>query len=174
MKSIFYIYFSLLYSLTVFSQETSFPETGFKANFPNKPEVTKSQVDSKIGKIDITTYTYEAEDFLILLSENEYPKDMVEKLDKAGLKGIIDGAKFGAIKNIESQMGGEFKKTDDKDLLFNEKYTANTFSGTISDVDMKTTAIMKGNRFYIIMIIGNIKSEVASQFLQSFNFLESK
>ncbi|MBC7524753.1 MAG: hypothetical protein H7239_09975 [Flavobacterium sp.] len=164
----------LFISLGLQAQTTSFPESGFRANFPKQPEISKSQVDTKIGKIDITTYTYEGEEFLLLLSKNEYPKDMVEKLDKAGLKGIIDGAKLGAIKNIETQMGGEFKKSEDHDFQFNGKYVANTFSGTISDVDLTTTAIMKGNQFYIIMIIGNTKADAATQFMKSFNLIEPK
>jgi len=174
MKKIFGFLFLLTYSISAVSQTkaTSFPGAGFKAAFPNKPEVVKNDVDSKVGKIATTTYNCEGEDFLIVLSESIYPAELIKKLDGAGVQGILDGAKNGAVKNIETQLGGKFVLSTDEKFLFNEKYSAAKFGGAIEDVTMETLCIVKDNHFFIVMVIGNTKSEVALQFVNSFQLNE--
>jgi hypothetical protein len=174
MKRIFGLLFLLTCSISVVSQTkaTSFPGAGFKAAFPNKPEVVKNDVDSKVGKIETTTYNCEGEDFLILLSESIYPSELIKKLDGTGIQGILDGAKNGAVKNIETQLGGKFVLSTDEKFLFKDKYSAAKFGGVIDDVALETLCIVKDNHFFIVMVIGNTKSEVALQFVNSFQLNE--
>lgn len=103
MKKIFGFLFLLTYSISAVSQTkaTSFPGAGFKAAFPNKPEVVKNDVDSKVGKIATTTYNCEGEDFLIVLSESIYPAELIKKLDGAGVQGILDGAKTVRLRTLK-------------------------------------------------------------------------
>jgi len=61
--------------------------------------------------------------------------------------------------------------TDEK-FLFDEKYSAAKFGGAIEDVTMETLCIVKDNHFFIVMVIGNTKSEVALQFVNSFQLNE--
>jgi hypothetical protein len=82
MKNTFTLLFVLMCSISAVSQTkaTAFPDAGFMAAFPSKPEVEKKQVDSKVGKIETTSYNCEGEDFLIVLSESVYPLDVVKKI----------------------------------------------------------------------------------------------
>ncbi|WP_395065842.1 hypothetical protein [Flavobacterium sp.] len=176
MKNTFTLLFILICSISAVSQTkvTVFPDAGFMAAFPSKPEVEKNQVDSKAGKIETTSYNCEGEDFLIVLSESIYPADLVKKLEGVGIQGILDGAKNGAVKNIEAQMGGKFTLTTDENFLYDGKYTAKKFGGTVEEVDMETMCIMKENHFFIVMLVGNTKSEIAIQFIKSFKLIEKK
>jgi hypothetical protein len=174
MKNVFTLLFVLICSISATSQTkaTAFPDAGFMAAFPTKPQVEKNQVDSKVGKIETTSYNCEGEDFLIVVSENIYPIELVKKLDATGISGILDGAKNGAIKNIEAQMGGKFAFTLDENFLFENKYTATKFAGTVEEVDMETVCIMKENHFFVVMLVGNTKSEIATEFVKSFKLIE--
>jgi len=176
MKNTFTLLFVLICSISAISQTkaTAFPDAGFMAAFPSKPEVEKNQVDSKVGKIETTSYNCEGEDFLIVLSESVYPADVVKKLEGAGIQGILDGAKNGAVKNIEAQMGGKFTLTTDENFLYDGKYAATKFGGTVEEVDMETICIMKENHFFIVMLVGNTKAEAATQFVKSFKLIEKK
>ncbi|MEC4005641.1 hypothetical protein OX283_013305 [Flavobacterium sp. SUN052] len=176
MKKSFALLFVLIFSFSALSQTkaTAFPDAGFMAAFPSKPQVEKNQVDTKAGKIETTSYNCEGEDFLIVLSESVYPSDLVKKLDGVGIQGILDGAKNGAVKNIEAQMGGKITLTTDENFLYDGKYAATKFGGKVEEVDMETVCIMKENHFFIVMLVGNTKSEIATQFIKSFQLIEKK
>jgi len=174
MKNLFVALFILTTSLTATSQTkvAAFPDAGFMAAFPSKPEVEKNQVDTKAGKIESTSYSCEGEDYIILLSENVYPAELIVKLGDTGIDGILDGVKNGAIKNVEAQMEAKYAPTLDEKYLFNEKYKAIRFSGTTAEVDMETFCIVKENHFFIVILMGNTKAEAAIQFVKSFKLLE--
>lgn len=173
MKNLFVALFVLTYSLTATSQvkATAFPNAGFMAAFPTKPEVEKNQVDTKAGKIESTSYSCEGEDFVIVLSESVYPADLIKKLDGVGIDGILDGVKNGAIKNVEAQMEGKYVSSMDEKYLHDEKYKAIKFAGTTAEVDMETFCVVKENHFFIVILMGNTKSEVAQQFVKSFKII---
>lgn len=174
MKNTFTLLFVLICSISAVSQTkaTAFPGAGFMAAFPSKPQVEKNQVDSKVGKIESTSYSCEGEDYIILLSENVYPSELVKKLDDAGIKGILDGAKNGAIKNMEAQLEGKYTSTMDETFLYDGKYTATKFAGTAAEVEMSALCIVKENHFFIVVIMGNTKAQAATQFLKSFKLIE--
>lgn len=174
MKNLFVALFVLTTSLTATSQvkATAFPDAGFMAAFPTKPEVEKNQIDTKVGKIQSTSYSCEGEDFVIVLSENVYPAELITKLGDTGVDGILDGVKNGAIKNVEAQMEGKYVPTLDEKYLYNEKYKAIRFAGTTAEVDMETFCIVKENHFFIVILMGNTKSEAATQFVKSFKLIE--
>lgn len=176
MKKVFTFLILLICSISATSQikSTAFPDAGFMAAFPSKPTVEKNQIDSKAGKIETTSYNCEGEDFLIVLSESVYPSELVKKLDDIGIQGILDGARNGAVKNIEAQMGGKIVLSLDENFLYDGKYTAKKFGGTVDEVDMETVCIMKENHFFIVMLVGNIKSEIATEFIKSFKLIEKK
>jgi hypothetical protein len=71
-------------------------------------------------------------------------------------------------------MGGKFTLTTDENFLYDGKYAATKFGGTVEEVDMETVCIMKDNHFFIVMLVGNTKSEIATQFVKSFKLIEKK
>ena len=174
MKNTFTLLFVLICSISAVSQTkvSAFPGAGFMAAFPSKPQVEKNQVDTKAGKIESTSYSCEGEDYIILLSENVYPAELIKKLDGAGVKGILDGAKNGAIKNMETQMEGKYTSTMDETFLYDGKYSAIKFGGTATEVDLEALCIVKENHFFIIVIMGNTKAEAAAKFIKSFKLIE--
>jgi len=173
MKKLLMLALILTLSFTANSQTktVAYTESGFNAAFPTKPIIQKSDLDSKIGKIAVTIYQNEGDDYMIMVSENQYPADAVEKLGATGIKGVFDGAKNGMIKNLEKQLGSKFEKATDEDFLFDGKHTANRSSGSISGIDVSGLCIMKGNHFYIIMAMGNTKAEAVTNFLKSFTLI---
>jgi hypothetical protein len=175
MKNFHLVLLISLFSFSVHSQTpvTNYPESGFIAAFPVKPIIEKKELDHQVGKIEMVTYESEGEDYMILLSENKYPPAIIEKGGTVFFKGVIDGAKKGAIKNLEGQLGAPFKKNTDEDFLFNEKYTANRTSGTISEIEIKTICIIKGNQMFFMMFMGNTESESIDSFVKSFHFIEN-
>lgn len=174
MKKLFIALLVITSSFTAFSQvpAIAFPDSGFMAAFPTKPEIEKNQIDTKAGKIESTSYSCESEDFVIVLSENVYPAELITKLGATGVDGILDGVKNGAIKNVEAQMEGKYASTLDEKYLYNDKYKAIRFSGTTSEVDMETFCIVKENHFFIVILMGNTKAEAATQFVKSFKLIE--
>jgi hypothetical protein len=69
-------------------------------------------------------------------------------------------------------MGGKFVTTTDENFLFDNKYPATKFAGTVEEVDMETVCIMKENHFFVVMLVGNTKSEIATEFVKSFKLIE--
>lgn len=176
MKNFRFLLLILVFSFSAHSQSdvTNYPESGFMAAFPVKPTIEKKELDHQVGKIEMVAYQCEGDDYMILVSENKYPAAIAEKGGTAFFKGVINGAKNGAIKNLEKQMGAPFKEISNEDFLFNEKYTANRLSGTISEIDIKTLCIVKGSQMYFMMFMGNTESESVDSFIKSFNFIENK
>ena len=175
MKNLLTIVLILIVSFSAKSQIKieAYPESGFNAAFPLKPVIQKNILDSEIGKLPAVFYQCQGEDYLLMVAENIYPKDLVEKLGSSGMKGVFDGAKNGMIKNLEKQLGATFEKTSDEEFLFNGKHSANKVSGSISGIDISAICIMNNNHFYIVMAIGNTKSEAVAAFIKSFTFIEA-
>jgi hypothetical protein len=145
MKKVLLAFLFLFHFISALSQikNSTFPDAGFIADFPEStiPETTKLQM--KFGEIQTTTYNYEGEDFLLILSENIYPQELITKLKESGTDGLLDGSKNGAIKNLELQTGEKFVLTYDEKFLYNEKYPAIKFGGSASDAQMESLCILK-------------------------------
>lgn len=175
MKKLLVLILILTLSFSAKSQTNavSYTDSGFVAAFPIEPTTGKSELDSELGKIAVTTYQSEGDDYVILVSENTYPAAFEDKMEGALVKGMIDGAKNGAIKNLEGQLKMKYKKAADEDFLFNGKYTANKSSGSMGDIKVTTLCIMKKNHFYLVMTIGNTIAEGVQAFSKSFNLIEN-
>lgn len=173
MKSLFTFILVVTISLLSFGQSspTSFPDSGFSANFPTKPELEKNQLTTKFGKIDYSLYMSEGDDFMIMLTESKYPADVMTKLGDAGSKGILDGAKKGSITVIEAQLGGKFVSTKDESIKYLDKYIGNKFEGDVDDIAISALSFIKDSQMYQIIIFGNVTSQKATDFIDSFKLL---
>jgi hypothetical protein len=82
MKKILLVLLFSIYSISALCQtkNMNYPNAEFITNFTTSTifETTKSEM--KYGNIETTAYSYEGEDFLIILSENIYPADLISKL----------------------------------------------------------------------------------------------
>ncbi|MFT7352389.1 MAG: hypothetical protein ACI9XR_002171 [Flavobacterium sp.] len=173
MKNYLFVLFLSIYSISAVSQtkNSTFPEAGFIADFPTStiPETTKSEM--KYGNIETTAYSYEGEEFLIILSENIYPANLIFKLKEKGTDGLLDGSRNGAIKNLELQTGEKIVLTFDEKFMHDNKYPAIKFGGSSSDAQMESLCILKDNHFFILMTIGNSESPEVVKFMKSFKIL---
>lgn len=174
MKNLFTTLVVLMFSLSANSQTKAIPyaDSGLIAAFPVEPVVEKNEMNTQLGKIKLINYQAEGEDYMILVSQNELTKEAVEKLGATGAKGMIDGAKNGAVKNLETQLGSKFKGETDENFLFNGKYAANKSTGTIDGSALSTLTIMKENRLYFVMAMGNLTAEPVVNFFKTFNVIE--
>jgi hypothetical protein len=174
MKSIFTLLLITLSSFSIFSQskQNSFPESGFNASFPESLKVEKNDLDSQYGKINMTLYLAEGEDYMIMLSESKYPQEFLKALDKSGTKGMLAGAKNGALNNMAQQMQSKYVEKTSEDFLFNDKYDGNKFSGNINEVEIVGKTFMKNNQMYQMLVMGNTTSKDAVTFLNSFKLIE--
>ena len=151
---------------------TTFPESGFSANFPKAPTVQKQTFTSPMGEIPMTLYLCDAGDYMVMVSENSFSAEAAANLKKTGATALLKGSKDGALKNVAQQLGGTFKSTEEENYLFNNKYSALKVSGKIDEVDVKANYILKDNRLYQILVIGDISSAPAANFIASFKLID--
>jgi hypothetical protein len=154
------------------TKSTSYPESGFKVNFPQKPATEKQSFDSAVGKIDMTLYTCSTDTYMMMISENKFPQELITKLDKAGIQGLLTGSKDGGLKNVATQMGAELKIISNEEFLFNNKYQALKTIGKISDYNFTAIYIMRNNQMYQIIAIGDTSTKEATDFLNSFSVID--
>ena len=173
MKYIFTFLLIVTTSILGFCQatQTSFPDSGFEANFPANPTLEKNQLTTKFGKIDYTLYMSEGDDYMIMLTESKYPAEVISKLGEIGTQGIIDGAKKGSIKVIESQLEGKFVTIKDENIKYLDKYIGNNLEGDVDDVAIISTSFIKDNQMYQIIVFGNVTSKKVLDFIASFKLL---
>jgi hypothetical protein len=174
MKKILTAALFVLFTMASFSQSaaTTYAESGFIAQFPYPPKIENDKVDSEIGEIPMKLYLCEGEDFMIMVSENKYPLDMIATLDKPGREQLLEVSKDGAINNIAKQMGGKFESNQNETYLFNNKHTAIKIGGTIKGIPLLANYILRNNQMYQIMMMGNITSEKTTAFFNSFKLIE--
>nr|WP_294937313.1 hypothetical protein [uncultured Flavobacterium sp.] len=174
MKKIITSLLFVLISATAFSQAkaTTFSESGFSAQFPTAPTVQKQNIETPAGLLPMTVYVCDAGDYMIMLSENSFSDEAAEGLKKSGSAALLKGSKDGSLNSFAKQMGGEFKPTKEENYMFNNKYSALKVDGSINEVAINANYILKDNRLYQIILIGDISSAEANNFMTTFKLIE--
>lgn len=173
MKNILTLLLIATISFSSFSQQNKdFTESGFSAIFPESLKVEKNALDSKFGKINMLLYLAEGEDYMIMVSESKYPVELVTALDKVGLKGMLDGAKNGALNNFAKQMDSKYEATTNEDFLFDNKYQGNKFTGNVNGIEIVGKVFMKNSQMYQILVFGNTTSKDTTTLLNSFKLID--
>lgn len=174
MKRLLLLTMLIGFSLTSLAQtkSTSYPESGFSVNFPQKPATEKQSFDSAVGKIDMTLYTCATDAYMMMISENKFPKELMTKLDKAGVQGLLVGSKDGGLKNVAAQMGAELKIISNEEFLFNNKYQALKTIGKIGEYNLSAMYIMRNNQMYQVIVMGDTSAKEATDFINSFSVID--
>ncbi|WP_394758750.1 hypothetical protein [Flavobacterium sp.] len=174
MKKLLSFLMFITFSVTSFSQtkSTTYTESGFSADFPKEPTIQKKNIESKVGKIDMTLYTCEAESFMIMISENKFPQELVTALDAPGIDGLLNGSKNGALNNVAKQMGAELKIISEEKYSYKNKFPALKAIAKLNDYAVTAIYIMKGNQMYQIILMGDTSKKEAIDFLNSFDVIE--
>ncbi|MGK4568673.1 hypothetical protein [Flavobacterium sp. 3HN19-14] len=172
MKKILAAAILLACSFTAISQTlTEYPESGFGVVFPSKPQISKNQFDSAVGKIDMVMYMSETNDFMAMVSENKYPAELVAKLDSEGIKKLLDGAKNGALNNMATQMSAKLVIGTETNSLLNDKYPLLKSEGKIGDFSYQLQLVLRNNQMYQMLAIGDLNADSVKQFFKSFKLL---
>lgn len=176
MKNSLLLILVLFTSVSMFSQKEAleFPESGFKAIFAKVPTIEKNEIETQIGKAKITQYLSEGSDFMLMLSESQYPDNLLKTEVETVYKGMINGATNAVVENISKQMKTEYKSTLSEDFKFDDKYPGKKFEGILDEVNLKGMTFIKGFQMYQIIIIGNTNAVAVNEFLNSFTLIESK
>jgi len=171
MKKIFTLLLITCLSTAALSQNklTNYPESGFSAFFPNKPIIQKQSKETASGKLDITMYLYEADNYMIMISENKLPAELLAKINsQSGIEKLLEGSKNGALNSLAKQMGAELKIVSEEKIIFKEKYPALKTIAKVGEYDIKALYIVKDNQLFQILNMGDTSNKDSLEIFNSF------
>lgn len=174
MKKILTALFLINCLSTVFAQSTisEYKDSGFKIGFPSKPAIENQSTNSAFGKIDIVTYVYEAETFNIMVSETKYEKTLSEKINsESGIKGLLDGARNGALKNLAKQIQTDYKIVTEERFKFKNIYPSLKTIAKLGDINVTALYISKNNQLFQVLILGDTSNSKAQEIMNSFDII---
>ncbi|MFH2142712.1 MAG: hypothetical protein ABIJ97_09835, partial [Bacteroidota bacterium] len=138
----------------------------FKINFGGEPTESKDAVDTDLGKIDITTYLYEAsQSKVFMVAYSDYPSSSIEATDK---KELLKGSKDGFVGNLQLNIDfEEFFTLDGNQGIY--------FKASNSEYHAAVKQILVDNRLYQIGILsseGEISYNDVENFLNTFELID--
>lgn len=171
MKKIFALLLITCLSTVALSQNklTNYPESGFSAFFPNEPIIQKQSKETASGKLEITMYLYETDNYVIMISENKLPAELMAKITSpSGIEKLLEGSKNGALNSVAKQMGAELKIISEEKIVFKDKYPALKTIAKAGEYDIKALYIIKNNQLFQILNMGDNSNKDALEIFNSF------
>jgi hypothetical protein len=152
------------------SQEFTSDEGGFSIMSPLPMEEASQTVDTELGSIEIHTFMVEQSDRAYMVGYSDYPQDYIDQSDP---EIILDGARDGAVGNVNGKLASEIK------LLLEDQYPGREIVITaMLDQDhegtIKSHMYLVGNRLYQVMVIaasGEMSVQEMDDFINSFKLL---
>ncbi len=142
-------------------------EGRFSVMFPGDPKTTTQTVPTAVGDITLTMYTASTSDGAYFVGYADYPADAVASSDP---QNMLDGARDGALKNVNGTLISEEKITLDgnpgRSLQFKSSDGKNVAYGHIYLID---------NRLYQILVVsapGKLTQDQIDAFLNSFSLTQ--
>ncbi len=138
-------------------------EGRFSALFPGKPTKIMQSMDTPAGKVELVMYQGGAEETGFIVGYCDYPQEVI---DKPNLQKILDGARDGAIRNIQGELIEETK------LEFHGYIGREIKIKAPQDLIIKARMILIDNRLYQVMVVSpsaDIIEEKGAEFLESFS-----
>ena len=89
---------------TVAWQDLEFADDGFKASFPGVPHRSEITVNTAVGHLVVTQYMVQFDELAFSVAVSEMPEDRVAVV---GETGVLDGARDGAVANIQGTLLSE-------------------------------------------------------------------
>jgi hypothetical protein len=130
--------------------EFTSPEGDFTVTFPGEPQSSATPVPLPDGsKLSMTTYTVERGDGAFIIAVADYPANLVN----ADTKAVLEGARDGALKNINATL-----TTSEAITLSGVPGIA--FNGTIESSNGVATShiFLDGVRLYQVIAVGDAAS----------------
>ena len=136
------------------------PEGRFSVIMPNTPQTSSSDVDTKVGKLKLYSFSSSGKAGEFMLSYADYPSEAAGAEKEAVLNGVIDGV----LKGLQGELISQDKIT----LNGNpgrEMRARRTLEGT--EMIFSWKVVLVGRRLYQ-MGVGTTKSESESPEIQKF------
>lgn len=175
-KTIFYFLIILvLTSLTICKDWYLYASKtfGFKIELPNKPIVTKENINTEIGNLTIYSITYDPkelkekdENLTYLINYIEYPISSVNSTNKKQLESIYSNSIASGLKNSSGKLV-DLKNVNVKG--YEGKEALIDISG---NVKLTTRLILIKNKLYMLQVFskGNKSSNISlKRFINSFD-----
>lgn len=165
----------ILFSIGSYSQNDTITDQklGYKIIFKEKPELYTQNSDSQLGKINFYRYdlTKEGNFYRIIIGEFT---EIKSKLSDQEIQALLVGFKKGFLNSYVKQ-NKECHFTSENQFKFKNKFESLELLGKIDNqIDFKMNVIIKGPIVYTTLVIGQIETEEAKLFINSFDFIESQ
>lgn len=170
----------LFLSFLSFAQDNiyEFKASKFKAYFPEKPIEQSQKAPSALGELVVNMFMYQGTEEMLMISENQYPTEMITGQNDDDMKSMLKGALEGGYNNMAKQSGASANIESQEYYLFKGKYQAIKGKAIIgTGLYSENFIVLNGNKMYQVMCIGMGKyptSKTAKKFVNSFEIIESK
>jgi hypothetical protein len=144
-------------------------EGKFLVLLPKNPETQSSNVATALGDIKITTLSGQIKEVFYAAAYADYPAEAVKNADTDKL---LDGARDGAVSNVNGKLMKETKLT-----LGDAKYPGREIlvQGPDGKFWARQRMYLVGNRLYQTIVVGSetdVKSKTSDSFFKSFGLTE--
>lgn len=154
-----------------------FKDSNFKAYFPEKPLEQSQKVPTAVGELNVNMFMHQGTEEMYMISENQYPSDMVDYSDKEKVKAMLKGALEGGYNNMAAQSGATANIESQEYFMFKGKYEAIRGKAIVGGLYSENFIVLNGNKMYQVMCLGMGKypdSKTAKKFANSFEIIETK
>jgi hypothetical protein len=138
----------------------------FTVQMPGQPKEQTNKVNTAIGPIDVHLFVSAPDpNTAYIVGYSDYPEEMIKKSDS---QKILDGARDGAVKNVNGKLDSEKKITIDG-------HPGRDFSIATEHFEGRDRIYLVNNRLYQVMMVGSrdfVTSKDAEKFLDSFKLTE--
>jgi len=146
-------------------------EGAFSVISPLPLEESTQSIDTELGLIEVHFFMAEQVDRAYMVGYSDYPQDFVDQSDP---QAMLDGARDGAVGNINGKLVSEIK------VLLDDQYPGREIVVTaMLDQDqegtLKERMFLVGNRLYQVMVIapsGDMGVQEMDEFINSFKLLK--
>lgn len=137
-------------------------EGRFSVSFPGEPESKTEQVETPVGTLEFVMYSAGSRKTGFIVAYVDYSQEVMKDADA---KKMLDGARDGAVRNVNGRLGTE------KELDFYGKPGKEFEILAPKNAIIKARLILIGNRLYQMMAISqsrDILEEKTPMFFDSF------
>jgi len=143
------------------------PKDGrFTVQMPGEPKEQTNKVNTAIGPIDVHMFLSAPDpNTAYIVGYSDYPEEMMKKSES---DKILDGARDGAVKNVNGKLDGEKKITIDK-------HPGRDFQIATEHFEGRNRMYLVNARLYQVMVVGSkefVTGKDAERFLDSFKLTD--
>jgi len=141
----------------------------FTIEMPGEPKEQINKIDTALGPIDLHLFVFSPDPNIVYIaSYADYPEDVIKKSDS---EKMLNGARDGAVKNINGKLDREKKITIDK-------HPGRDISIVADQAMARVRMYLVDARLYQVILVSTSKESVTSKdaekFLDSFKLADKR